>query len=61
MDIYTKLFLANWVVLLTVALMDRNILNDALSNHGIVHQTLGLWALIIFISVPVWIIYLIFK
>jgi hypothetical protein len=60
MDIYTKMFLVNWVVFVSVILIDKHLLNDALEDGWAVY-VMGVWSLSAFLSIPVLIIYLIVR
>jgi hypothetical protein len=57
MEIYTKVFLINWVVLLVLMALDKYMWNDYLENHRIISWPLGIWSFVSLCSVPVWLIY----
>ena len=57
MDIYSKIFLINIVLVLSVAWLD-GFLDDKISNVVGV-ELLGFWAFISLASIPVYVIYLI--
>ena len=50
----TKMFLINWVLLLTAGQIDRRIFNDAIGDHKWLIYPFGLWAVLSFISIPIW-------
>jgi hypothetical protein len=60
MDVYTKVFLVNWAVLVSVVLINKHLLNDALKD-GWASLVMGVWSLSAFLSAPVLIIYLIVR
>lgn len=55
MDIYTKLFFANWVLIMFVAGMDKAVLNDRLEENFLV--PLGSWSVLTLCSCPAIMIY----
>ena len=59
MDFYTKLFLVNFIVLVFIAIVDRDIFNDALEKVRVVGTALGIWSALTIISIPAWLVYLV--
>lgn len=59
MEIYTKMFLINWAVLLFVMALDKYALNDYLENHRIIWWPLGIWSFVSLCAVPVWLVWLV--
>ena len=59
MDYWTKVFLVNLIVWFCVLGFDRVVLDDALENTKIIGLLIGLWSLIVLLSVPSWLIYVI--
>lgn len=59
MDIYTKIFLANIVAVLFTAIIDKELLGDAMEHHWILGPILGIWCIVSIVSIPVFIIWLI--
>tara|TARA_R110002049_G_scaffold246665_4_gene420771 strand:+ start:1592 stop:1780 length:189 start_codon:yes stop_codon:yes gene_type:complete len=59
MDIYTKLFLANFVAVVSTALMDKIVLKDKLEKLPGFSVLLELWTLVTILSIPVWLVYII--
>ena len=58
----TKIFFINWILILTVAGVDRLLLNDGIENGkfgNIPVFIFGVWALVSLLSIPAWFIYLI--
>ena len=59
MDIYTKIFLINLILLFFVLWFDKNILNVFIDKHDFLRICGGGWILFTLCSVPAWMIYLI--
>lgn len=59
MDLYTKLFLANLVGMITTAWVDKSLLKDKLEKLPGFATLLEVWALITLLSIPVWLVYII--
>ena len=59
MDIYTKLFLVNFVILVFLAFLDRNCFNDDIENGKYTKHIWTIWNVTTVLSIPVWIVYLI--
>jgi len=57
MDIYTKIFLINMIMVFATVAIDVHILDGALEASPSIFPILGLWALSTIISVPVWIVW----
>ncbi len=58
-DIYTKVFFANLVAIMFFAAFDRLVLDDKIEKAIIIGFVVNLWASLSFISIPVWLIYMI--
>ena len=56
MDLITKIILINFIVCWSLALFDRHLISDALSNSFLA-MPLGLWAAVSLLSLPVLVIY----
>ena len=59
MDIYTKLFLANFVGMVSTAWIDKGVLKDGLEKLPGFGVFLELWALVTILSIPAWLFYII--
>ena len=59
MDLYTKLFLANLVGMITTAWVDKSLLKDKLEKLPGFGTFLEAWTLVTILSIPVWLIYII--
>ena len=55
MDIWTKIFLLNWMALIVALGVDMVLLNDALQKTKVTGWLLGLWCWSAVLSAPVWI------
>jgi hypothetical protein len=60
MDIYTKLFWANLFCIIFTAIADKALYNDALEKHWLSGPVLSVWDVISTLSIPVYVVYLIF-
>ena len=58
MDVYTKIFAINLILVFALSAIDRNLLNDRIEKSKM-FVTFGLWALISLVSIPVWLCYLV--
>lgn len=56
----TKLFLINLISVITASQIDRILLDDAIGNHKWLVYPFGAWAALSIISIPGWIIYIIY-
>lgn len=57
MSVWTQMFLVNWITLFSIANVDRYFFNDKVEK--LFPVIFGLWAVISWISIPVWLIYLV--
>ena len=57
MDIYTKVFLANMVVIITTLIVDRKLLEDSIEKSF--NIPMGMWCILSLFSIPAWLVYVI--
>ena len=59
MDFYSKVFVCNWVIAIALAMFDRILNKDRIEKTPVIGYLFGLWVLLSFISIPVYIVYLV--
>ena len=61
MDIYSKIFLTNIILIFTVEQIDTKLLNNKIEKMPSIEKVTDYWTYITWISIPVWLISLILK
>ncbi len=59
MDYYTKVFLINLIVWIVTLVVDWTLLDDAIENSKVLGPILGLWTLVVLVSTPAYLIYVV--
>jgi len=57
MDIYTKIFFINIILIITIVRSDTYFFDSFLQKKNITFFLLGIWSIGTIISIPVWLIY----
>ena len=56
----TKVFLINFLAMMTVAGIDKLILDNRIENSKYLIYLIGLWSYLTLLSIPIWLGYIIF-
>ena len=59
MDIYTKIFLINIILIFSALFIDKQFLDDYIDKQRSTRIPAGAWALMTLLSIPAWLIYLV--
>ena len=59
MDLLSKIILINGIIMVSVATIDKHVLNIELMDIPYLGMAIAIWALTTAASIPIWIVYMI--